>query len=105
MLSLDYRSVVRLGSVDRHFQDLHVTTGSGQKQEELLWLELFDPEEYLKVRGLFPCYGCLKILSGSVFKLFDLSDLPGFEVGGRRASNTLRDIGGRVCKHHDSGIT
>jgi hypothetical protein len=44
ILSLDYRSVVRLGSVDRHFRDLHVTMGSGQKQEELLWLELFDPE-------------------------------------------------------------
>jgi hypothetical protein len=44
MLSVDYRSVVRLGSVDRHFRDLHVTVGSAQKQDELLWLELFDPE-------------------------------------------------------------
>jgi hypothetical protein len=57
------------------------------------------------MQGLFQCYRCFKILLGSAFKRFNLSDLPGFDVGGRRASNALRDIGGTVCKHHDSGIT
>jgi hypothetical protein len=79
--------------------------GSGQKQDELLWLELFDLEEYLKMQGLFPCSACFKMLSDSALKLFSLSDLPGFDIGGRRVSNAPRDKGGRVCKHHDSGIT
>lgn len=87
LLSLDYRSVVRLGSVDRYFRGLQFALGNTEKRDSLLRLELSHSKDHLRRHDLFPCYGCLEFCPRSAF--LDFSDLPGFEIGGPRAVQRL----------------
>ena len=60
----------------------------------LLRLELSDPEQHLKKRELFPCYGCFRVLPPSAF--LDFRDMPAFNIGGRCAQE-------RLCGTTDTG--
>jgi hypothetical protein len=87
MLSLDCPSVVRLGSADHHFRAMQMILSNTQKRDSLLRLEIFDSEDHLKKRGLFPCYGCFHVLPKSAF--LDFSHVPAFDIGGRYATHRL----------------
>lgn len=81
MLQLDYRSVVRLASVARCFRELRMTLSKDKILHRLLRLEISDPEQHLKKRDLFPCYGCFRVLPPPAF--LDFKDMPAFYIGGR----------------------
>lgn len=67
MLNLDYRSVVKLGSVNHHFQDLTITLTNREMTNAILRLETDDPNEFLKNYRLYPCYHCIHILQAQIF--------------------------------------